>query len=90
MKALYPNAAILVHPESPQTVIELAAAVGLTSQLIQAVKRLPNKLLIVVTKCVFFTRCSRLARIKSCLRRRAVKERAAAIVRIARKWRRTA
>ncbi|BBI91137.1 quinolinate synthase, subunit A [Serratia symbiotica str. Tucson] len=49
MKALYPNAAILVHPESPQAVVELADAVGSTSQLIQAAKTLPNKRLIVAT-----------------------------------------
>src|SRR3546814_3648162 len=36
MKALYPDAAILVHPESPQAVVELADAVGSTSQLITA------------------------------------------------------
>jgi hypothetical protein len=49
MKALYPDAAILVHPESPTSVIELADAVGSTSQLIAAAQRLPNKTLIVAT-----------------------------------------
>ncbi|WP_174888461.1 quinolinate synthase NadA [Candidatus Hamiltonella defensa] len=49
MKALYPDAAVLVHPESPQTVVELADAVGSTSQLIQSAKSLPHQTLIVAT-----------------------------------------
>lgn len=49
MKALYPNAAVLVHPESPESVIEVADAVGSTSQLIQAAKTLPHDVLIVAT-----------------------------------------
>ena len=49
MKALYPDAAILVHPESPTSVIELADAVGSTSQLIAAAQRLPNTTFIVAT-----------------------------------------
>ena len=49
MKALYPDAAILVHPESPESVIELADAVGSTSQLIKAAQTLPNKTFIVAT-----------------------------------------
>ncbi len=49
MKALYPDAAILVHPESPTAVIELADAVGSTSQLIQAARTLPHKHMIVAT-----------------------------------------
>jgi quinolinate synthase len=49
MKALYPDAAILVHPESPQNVVELADAVGSTSQLIKAAQTLPNSTFIVAT-----------------------------------------
>ncbi|GAA3608023.1 quinolinate synthase NadA [Gibbsiella greigii] len=49
MKALHPAAAILVHPESPQAVVDLADAVGSTSQLIQAAKTLPQRQLIVAT-----------------------------------------
>jgi quinolinate synthase len=49
MKALYPEAAILVHPESPESVIALADAVGSTSQLIAAAQRLPNPTFIVAT-----------------------------------------
>ena len=55
MKNLYPDAAILVHPESPAAVVALADAVGSTSQLIKAAKTLPNKQLIVATdKGIFF------------------------------------
>lgn len=55
MKALYPDAAVLVHPESPASVVALADAVGSTSQLIKAAKELPNKKLIVATdKGIFF------------------------------------
>ncbi|HBV75437.1 MULTISPECIES: quinolinate synthase NadA [Vibrio] len=55
MKALYPDAAVLVHPESPASVVELADAVGSTSQLIKSAKSLPNKKLIVATdKGIFF------------------------------------
>ncbi|WP_434458166.1 quinolinate synthase NadA [Stutzerimonas urumqiensis] len=49
MKALYPDAAVLVHPESPSSVIELADAVGSTSQLIKAAQTLPNNTFIVAT-----------------------------------------
>lgn len=54
MKALYPDAAILVHPESPASVVKLADAVGSTSQLIKAAQTLPNKKLIVATDTGIF------------------------------------
>ncbi len=55
MKEQYPEAAILVHPESPASVVELADSVGSTSQLIKAAKELPNQKLIVATdKGIFF------------------------------------
>jgi quinolinate synthase len=49
MKSLHPDAAILVHPESPEDIIDLADAVGSTSQLIKAAQELPNKKFIVAT-----------------------------------------
>lgn len=49
LKAVYPDAAILVHPESPMAVIELADVVGSTSQLIKATQTLPNPTFIVAT-----------------------------------------
>ncbi|WP_085299430.1 quinolinate synthase NadA [Cognaticolwellia mytili] len=49
MKHLHPDAAILVHPESPYEIVELADAVGSTSQLIKAAQELPNKKFVVAT-----------------------------------------
>ncbi|MBT9432828.1 quinolinate synthase NadA [Candidatus Sodalis endolongispinus] len=49
MKRLYPDAAVLVHPESPHAVVSLADAVGSTSQLIQAAKSLEQQQMIVAT-----------------------------------------
>ena len=46
---VYPDAAVLVHPESPAGVIELADAVGSTSAIIKAAGELPNKEFIVAT-----------------------------------------
>ncbi len=55
VKAIYPNAAILVHPESPESVIALADAVGSTTQLIKAAQTLPNEMFIVATdKAIFY------------------------------------
>ncbi len=55
MKNLYPEAAILVHPESPASVVELADSVGSTSQLIKSAKELPQQKMIVATdKGIFF------------------------------------
>jgi quinolinate synthase len=45
----YPDAAVLVHPESPASVIALADVVGSTTQLINAARTLPNQRLIVAT-----------------------------------------
>ena len=49
MRADHPEAAVLVHPESPRNVIALADAVGSTTQLIEAARRLPHPTLIVAT-----------------------------------------
>ena len=49
LKAIYPEAGVLVHPESPAQVIALADAVGSTSALVKAAKTLPHKLFIVAT-----------------------------------------
>jgi quinolinate synthase len=55
LKEMYPDAAILVHPESPEAVVDIADAVGSTSQLIAAAKNLPNKRMIVATdQGIFF------------------------------------
>jgi quinolinate synthase len=49
LKQVYPNAAVLVHPESSDSVVRLADVVGSTSQLISASKELPNQQMIVAT-----------------------------------------
>ncbi len=49
MKKVYPDAAVLVHPESPRSVLELADAVGSTTQIIRAATEMPNKRFIVAT-----------------------------------------
>ncbi len=49
LKKLYPDAAVLVHPESPAAVVELADVVGSTSQLINAAKTMPNREFVVAT-----------------------------------------
>lgn len=49
LKKLYPEAAVLVHPESPADVIALADVVGSTTQLLNASHTLPNPVFIVAT-----------------------------------------
>lgn len=55
LKEQHPDAAVLVHPESPAAIVELADAVGSTSQLIKASQELPNNKFIVATdKGIFY------------------------------------
>ncbi len=55
LKSIYPGAAVLVHPESPANVVEIADVVGSTSQLIKAAKELPQQEMIVATdRGIFF------------------------------------
>ena len=49
LKRVYPDAAVLVHPESPASVIEIADRVGSTSQIIAAAKEMSNPQFIVAT-----------------------------------------
>jgi quinolinate synthase len=50
-----PEAAVLVHPESPEAVIALADVVGSTTQLLKASRQLPGNSFIVATdKGIFF------------------------------------
>ena len=49
LKKVYPDAAVLVHPESPEAVIALADVVGSTSQIIQGARELRNDTFIVAT-----------------------------------------
>lgn len=55
LKNVYPGAAVLVHPESPASVVEMADAVGSTSQLIKASTEMDNDTFIVATdKGIFY------------------------------------
>ena len=54
LKQMHPDAAVLVHPESPAAVVEMADVVGSTSQLLKAAKTLPNSKLIVATDSGIF------------------------------------
>ncbi len=55
LKKVHPEAAVLVHPESPEAVVKLADVVGSTSQIIKAARTLPNDVFIVATdKAIFY------------------------------------
>ena len=55
LKALHPDAGVLVHPESPPEVIEMADAVGSTSHLIKASKELDfDKFIVATDKSIFY------------------------------------
>ena len=49
MRAVYPDAAILAHPESPLPILDVADVVGSTSQIIRAAMERPEKQFIVAT-----------------------------------------
>lgn len=55
LKKQYPDAGVLVHPESPASVVAIADAVGSTSQLIAASQEMSNDHFIVATdKGIFY------------------------------------
>ena len=61
LRALYPDAAVLVHPESPAPVVDMADVVGSTSQLIHAVQSMPNEHFIIATDNGIFYKMQQLA-----------------------------
>jgi quinolinate synthase len=61
IRRLHPDAAVLVHPESPQNVIEQADVVGSTTALIKAVGELENKEFIVATDGGIFYKMQQMA-----------------------------
>ncbi len=61
LKRVYPDAAVLVHPESPASVINLADCVGSTSQIINAAREMPNQQFIVATDRGIFYKLQQLA-----------------------------
>lgn len=61
LSRLHPEAAILVHPESPQEVVDQADVVGSTSALIKAVQQMPNEQFIVATDDGIFWKMQQMA-----------------------------
>lgn len=61
LKKTHPEAAILVHPESPMSMIEQADVVGSTTQLIKASQQLPNPTFIVATDNRIFFKMQQLS-----------------------------
>jgi quinolinate synthase len=61
MRKLYPNAAILAHPESPSAVLEIADLVGSTTQIINAAKQSEKTEIIVATDQGIFHRLQQVA-----------------------------
>jgi len=61
LRKIHPNAAVLVHPESREEVIDQADVVGSTTAIIQAVKTMPNKEFIIATDAGIFNKIKQLS-----------------------------
>ncbi len=61
VRKIHPDAAVLVHPESPENIIDQADVVGSTTALIEAVVRMPNKKFIIATDAGIFSKMRQLA-----------------------------
>lgn len=61
LRRLHPDAAVLVHPESPQEIVDQADVIGSTTALIQAVSEMPNPEFIVATDEGIFWKMHQLA-----------------------------
>ena len=61
LRRLHPGAAVLVHPESPDEIVDQADVVGSTTALIRAVAELPNTEFIVATDAGIFWKMRQLA-----------------------------
>jgi quinolinate synthase len=61
LKEKHPNAKVLVHPESPEEVVDLADVVGSTRVMIEAVRDLPDQEFIVATDLGIFYKMQQLA-----------------------------
>lgn len=61
VRRLHPDAAVLVHPESPDEVVDQADVVGSTTTLIKAVADMPNQEFIVATDEGIFWKMHQLA-----------------------------
>jgi len=58
---VHPDAAVLVHPESPAAIVDLADVVGSTTRLIKASQELPNDKFIVATDSGIFHKMRQLS-----------------------------
>lgn len=55
LRAVYPQAAVLAHPESPASVLAIADVIGSTTQIIKAAMQMPQTHFIVATdKGIFY------------------------------------
>jgi len=61
LRLKYPDAAVLVHPESPRDVIKQADVVGSTTALINAVRNMKNETFIVATDNGIFYKMKQMA-----------------------------
>jgi quinolinate synthase len=61
VRKLHPDAAVLVHPESPDEIVDQADLVGSTTQMIRAVTDLPNDEFIIATDAGIFWKMQQLA-----------------------------
>ncbi len=61
LRKVHPEAAVLVHPESPEAVIQQADVVGSTTALINAVKKMSNREFIVATDAGIFNKMRQVA-----------------------------
>jgi len=61
LKQQYPEAGLLVHPESPGPVVDMADVVGSTTQLVKAAQTLPNPVFIVATDKGLFYKLKQVA-----------------------------
>ncbi len=61
VRKLHPDAAVLVHPESPDNIVEQADVIGSTTALIKAVAEMPQKEFIVATDDGIFWKMQQVA-----------------------------
>lgn len=61
LRKLHPDAAVLVHPESPDNIVEQADVIGSTTALIKAVAEMPQEEFIVATDDGIFWKMQQVA-----------------------------
>ena len=61
LRRLHPDAAVLVHPESPESVVDQADVIGSTTALINAVKTMQQQEFIVATDAGIFNKMRQVA-----------------------------